>query len=241
MKKASFSFCILIVLAVVLAFGMTSCATTDTEERNLSSADCTYTLRYVLNLATDKAVPALFSDLNNYKVSMVPSDFEYLDQLRKTIPGMDRLLHLWEEDVLSYIMPFFDEVHTYLESMAQNYQFQNPVSMIEEGISSISEDIQKNREDEMAEVIRFRLSGLDTSAWKNVAIQYNTWASSRENLYGEENPRIDVTMSDEALISRLSYHLVDIYIRTLAFYEKLIRTTPDPVMDSVASYVLGLD
>ena len=241
MKKASFSFCILIVLAVVLAFGMTSCATTDTEERNLSSADCTYTLRYVLNLATDKAVPALFSDLNSYKVSMVPSDFEYLDQLRKTIPGMDRLLHLWEEDVLSYIMPFFDEVHTYLESMAQNYQFQNPVSMIEEGISSISEDIQKNREDEMAEVIRFRLSGLDTSAWKNVAIQYNTWASSRENLYGEENPRIDVTMSDEALISRLSYHLVDIYIRTLAFYEKLIRTTPDPAMDSVASYVLGLD
>lgn len=241
MKKASFSFCTLIVLAVVLAFGMTSCATTDTEERNLSSADCTYTLRYVLNLATDKAVPALFSDLNSYKVSMVPSDFEYLDQLRKTIPGMDRLLHLWEEDVLSYIMPFFDEVHTYLESMAQNYQFQNPVSMIEEGISSISEDIQKNREDEMAEVIRFRLSGLDTSAWKNVAIQYNTWASSRENLYGEENPRIDVTMSDEALISRLSYHLVDIYIRTLAFYEKLIRTTPDPAMDSVASYVLGLD
>ncbi|MBO6000880.1 MAG: hypothetical protein J6P81_03735 [Spirochaetales bacterium] len=241
MKKASFSFCILIVLAVVLAFGMTSCATTDTEERNLSSADCTYTLRYVLNLATDKAVPALFSDLNSYKVSMVPSDFEYLDQLRKTIPGMDRLLHLWEEDVLSYIMPFFDEVHTYLESMAQNYQFQNPVSMIEEGISSISEDIQKNREDEMAEVIRFRLSGLDTSAWKNVAIQYNTWASSRENLYGEDNPRIDVTMSDEALISRLSYHLVDIYIRTLAFYEKLIRTTPDPAMDSVASYVLGLD
>ena len=241
MKKASFSFCILIVLAVVLAFGMTSCATTDSEERNLSSADCTYTLRYVLNLATDKAVPALFSDLNSYKVSMVPSDFEYLDQLRKTIPGMDRLLHLWEEDVLSYIMPFFDEVHTYLESMAQNYQFQNPVSMIEEGISSISEDIQKNREDEMAEVIRFRLSGLDTSAWKNVAIQYNTWASSRENLYGEENPRIDVTMSDEALISRLSYHLVDIYIRTLAFYEKLIRTTPDPAMDSVASYVLGLD
>ncbi|MBO6049406.1 MAG: hypothetical protein J6W39_05460 [Spirochaetales bacterium] len=241
MKKASFSFCILIVLAVVLAFGMTSCATTDTEERNLSSADCTYTLRYVLNLATDKAVPALFSDLNSYKVSMVPSDFEYLDQLRKTIPGMDRLLHLWEEDVLSYIMPFFDEVHIYLESMAQNYQFQNPVSMIEEGISSISEDIQKNREDEMAEVIRFRLSGLDTSAWKNVAIQYNTWASSRENLYGEENPRIDVNMSDEALISRLSYHLVDIYIRTLAFYEKLIRTTPDPAMDSVASYVLGLD
>lgn len=241
MKKASFSFCILIVLAVVLAFGMTSCATTDTEERNLSSADCTYTLRYVLNLATDKAVPALFSDLNSYKVSMVPSDFEYLDQLRKTIPGMDRLLHLWEEDVLSYIMPFFDEVHTYLESMAQNYQFQNPVSMIEEGISSISDDIQKNREDEMAEVIRFRLSGLDTSAWKNVAIQYNTWASSRENLYGEDNPRIDVTMSDEALMSRLSYHLVDIYIRTLAFYEKLIRTTPDPAMDSVASYVLGLD
>ncbi|MGX8681374.1 MAG: hypothetical protein ACSW74_01825 [Spirochaetales bacterium] len=241
MKKASFSFCILIVLAVVLAFGMTSCATTDTEERNLSSADCTYTLSYVLNLATDKAVPALFSDLNNYKVSMVPSDFEYLDQLRKTIPGMDRLLHLWEEAVLSHIMPYFDEVHTYLNAMVQSYQFQNPVSMIEEGISSISEDIQKNREDEMAEVIRFRLSGLDTSAWKNVAIQYNTWASSRENLYGEENPRIDVTMSDEALISRLSYHMVDIYIRTLAFYEKLIRTTPDPAMDSVASYVLGLD
>ena len=241
MKKASFSFCILFLIAMVAAFGMTSCKSTDTEQRDLSSSDCLYTLSYVLNLATDKAVPALFSDLNNFKVSMVPSDFEYLDQLRKTIPGMDRLLHLWEEDVLSYIMPFFDEVHTYLNAMAQSYQFQNPVFLIEEGISSISEDIQKNRENEMAEVIRFRLSGLDTSAWKNVAIHYNAWASSRENLYGEKNPRIDVNMADENLISLLSYHLVDVYIRTLAFYEKLIRTTPDPAMDSVASYVLGLD
>lgn len=241
MRKASFDFFVLIVLAIAVVFEMTSCASADTEQRKLSSDDCLYTLNYVLNLATDKAVPALFSDLNSYKVSMVPSQFDYLDSLRKTIPGMDRLLHLWEEDVLSYIMPYFDEVHTYLDAMVQNYQFQNPVYMIESGIETISEDVKKNRGDEMAEVIRFRLSNLDTGAWKQVAVHYNTWASSRENLYGERNPRIDTSMSDEVLITLLSHHLVDVYIRTLAFYEKLIRTTPDPGMNSVASYVLGLD
>ena len=93
----------------------------------------------------------------------------------------------------------------------------------------------------MAQVIRLRLSGLDTGPWRNVAIHYNAWASSRENLYDESNPRIDIAMSDEALIGLLSRHLVDIYIRNLAFYERLIRTTPDPDMDPVASRVLGLD
>ena len=67
MKKASFSFCILFLIAMVASFGLTSCKSTDTEQRYLSSSDCLYTLSYVLNLATDKAVPALFSDLNNYK------------------------------------------------------------------------------------------------------------------------------------------------------------------------------
>ena len=240
MSKASSVFCALILLFVI-AFALTSCKTADTEERELSPDECLYTLNYVLDLATDRAIPALFSDINNYKISMVPSLYDFLNTLRPSIPGMDRLLHLWEEDVLSYIMPYFDEVHTYLEAMVQGYQFQNPVELIESGISSISEDIQAKRENEMAEVIRYRLTGLRTDAWRNVAIHYNAWASSRENLYGEKNPRIDTSMSDEALITLLSHHLVDIYIRTLSFYEKLIRTTPDPSMDPVVTRVLGLE
>ena len=241
MSKASSVCCIFLLLLFVAVFGLTSCKTAETQERELSADECIYTLNYVLNLATDKAIPALFSDFNNYKISMVPSLYDYLNSLRSEIPGMDRLLHLWEEDVLSYIMPYFDEVHTYLETMVQGYQFQNPVELIKSGISSISEDIQARRENEMAETIRYRLSGLKTEAWRNVAIHYNAWASSRENLYGEKNPRINVGITDDALITLLSHHLVDIYIRTLAFYEKLIRTTPDPTMDSVVTRVLGLE
>jgi len=240
MSKAS-SVCCFILLVFVIAFGLTSCETAETEQRELSADECLYTLNYVLKLATDRAIPALFSDINNYKISMVPFQYDFLNTLRPTIPGMDRLLHLWEEDVLSHIMPYFDEVHTYLEAMVQGYQFQNPVQLIESGISSISEDIRKNREAEMAEVIRYRLTGLNTEPWRNVAIHYNAWAISRENLYNEINPRISVDMSNDAIITLLSHHLVDIYIRTLAFYEKLIRTTPDPTMDSVVSRVLGID
>ena len=142
MSKASSVCCIFLLLLFVAVFGLTSCKTAETQERELSVDECIYTLNYVLNLATDKAIPALFSDFNNYKISMVPSLYDYLNSLRSDIPGMDRLLHLWEEDVLSYIMPYFDEVHTYLEAMVQGYQFQNPVELIESGISSISEDIQ---------------------------------------------------------------------------------------------------
>ena len=240
MSKAS-SVCCVFFLLIVILFGLTSCETTESEERELTADECLYTLNYVLDLATDRAIPALFSDINNYKISMVPFQYDFLNTLRPSIPGMDRLLHLWEEDVISHIMPYFDEVHTYLESMVQGYQFQNPVELIESGISSISEDIRKNREAEMSEIIRYRLIGLDTEPWKNVAIQYNAWASSRENLYNEINPRISIDMLDEALITLLSHHLVDIYIRTLAFYEKLIRTTPDPTMDTVVSRVLGID
>ena len=239
MSKAS-SVCCAIIL-IVIALGLTSCETADNNEKELSPDECLYTINYVLDKATDKAIPALFSDLNSYKVSMVPSQYDFLDSLRFSIPGMDRLLRLWEEDVISCLMPYFDEIHTYLEAMLRSYQFQNPVELIESGISSVSEDIQKNRGAEMAQVIRLRLSGLDTGPWRNVAIHYNAWASSRENLYDESNPRIDIAMSDEALIGLLSRHLVDIYIRNLAFYERLIRTTPDPDMDPVASRVLGLD
>ena len=241
MSKASFVRSATIILFLIVMFFMTACETTEIEESVLEPDECLYTLKYVLNQANDKAVPALFSDLINYKVSMVPAQFDYLDDLRKTIPGMDRLLDLWEVNVLSYIMPYFDEVYSYLGTMVENYQFQNPVALIEEGISSISEDVQKNRENEMAEVIRFRLVGLDTTSWKQVAIHYNAWASSRENLYSEKNPRIDLNMPDGTLITLLSHHLVDVYIRTLSFYEKLIRTTPDPSMNSVAARVLGLE
>jgi len=240
MSKAS-SVCCALILLFVIAFGLTSCETAETEKRELSADECLYTLNYVLNLATDRAIPALFSDFNSFKISMVPFQYDFLNTLRPSIPGMDRLLHLWEEEVITYIMPYFDEVHTYLETMVQGYQFQNPVELIESGIASISEDIRKNRENEMAEVIRYRLTGLNTEPWKNVAIHYNAWASSRENLYGEKNPRINVGITDDALITLLSHHLVDIYIRTLAFYEKLIRTTPDPTMDSVVTRVLGLE
>ena len=240
MSKAS-SVCCALILLFVIAFGLTSCETAETEKRELSADECLYTLNYVLNLATDRAIPALFSDFNSFKISMVPFQYDFLNTLRPSIPGMDRLLHLWEEDVSTYIMPYFDEVYIYLETMVQDYQFQNPVELIESGIASISEDIRKNRENEMAEVIRYRLTGLNTEPWRNVAIHYNAWASSRENLYGEKNPRINVGITDDALITLLSHHLVDIYIRTLAFYEKLIRTTPDPTMDSVVTRVLGLE
>ena len=53
MSKAS-SVCCALILLFVIAFGLTSCETAETEKRELSADECLYTLNYVLNLATDR-------------------------------------------------------------------------------------------------------------------------------------------------------------------------------------------
>lgn len=231
--------CLLAVITIVLVL-LASCATSDAD-RVFSEEECRHTLEMVLTQATDTAIPALFVDINNYKISMVPSRFSYLDNLRMTIPGMDRLLHQWESDVLSYIFPYFEEFSVYLETLANNYEFTDPVGLINAGAGSVSDDIRKTHGEEMAALTKQRLEGLDTGTWAKIVTQYNSWAKSMDNLYGQKYPAIDPDMPYETLILLIAHHLADVYLNTLTLYEVLIRTTPDPDMDPVAARILGLE
>ena len=229
----------LVALAISMLV-LTSCASSN-KERTLSEDECRYTLDLVFRQANDSAVPEMFIAMNELDDSMVMSEYSFLNDLRHTIPGMDRLLMLWELAVSSSVIPSFDLFSSYLTTMADEVVYPNPVQMIESGTDSISLFILADKGDSMALVIRDHLLNLDVSPWREVAVQYNSWASTREKLYGEQAPRIDADMDSKEIIALLSHRLVEIYISYLRKEEMMIRTTPNADMDPVASRVLGLD
>ncbi|MBR4427106.1 MAG: hypothetical protein IKS77_05340 [Spirochaetales bacterium] len=229
----------LVALAISMLV-LTSCASSN-KERTLSEDECRYTLDLVFRQANDSAVPEMFIAMNELDDSMVMSEYSFLNDLRHTIPGMDRLLMLWELAVSSSVIPSFDLFSSYLTTMADEVVYPNPVQMIESGTDSISLFILADKGDSMALVIRDHLLNLDVSPWREVAVQYNSWASTREKLYGEQAPRIDADMDSKEIIALLSHRLVEIYISYLRKEEMMIRTTPNADMDPVAARVLGLD
>ena len=229
----------LVALAISMLV-LTSCASSN-KERTLSEDECRYTLDLVFRQANDSAVPEMFIAMNELDDSMVMSEYSFLNDLRHTIPGMDRLLMQWELAVSSSVIPSFDLFSSYLTTMADEVVYPNPVQMIESGTDSISLFILADKGDSMALVIRDHLLNLDVSPWREVAVQYNSWASTREKLYGEQAPRIDADMDSKEIIALLSHRLVEIYISYLRKEEMMIRTTPNADMDPVASRVLGLD
>ena len=229
----------LVTLAIFMLV-LTSCASSN-KERTLSEDECRYTLDLVFRQANDSAVPEMFIAMNELDDSMVMSEYSFLNDLRHTIPGMDRLLMQWELAVSSSVIPSFDLFSSYLTTMADEVVYPNPVQMIESGTDSISLFILADKGDSMALVIRDHLLNLDVSPWREVAVQYNSWASTREKLYGEQAPRIDADMDSKEIIALLSHRLVEIYISYLRKEEMMIRTTPNADMDPVAARVLGLD
>ena len=238
MRKA---FAAVLVTAALSMLLLASCKTTAKTDRVLSEDECSYTLKLVLQEATDRAIPDMFLSMNELKDSMVMSDYGFLNDLRLTIPGMDRLLYRWDANVTASVLPSFDLFSSYLETMAEDIVFTEPVSMVVSGLTSISDFLLETEGKRMADVIGDQLTGLDVQPWRQVAIQYNSWASTREKLYGEKAPRIDDKMADQAIIEKLSSRLVEIYIDHLKSAEVLIRTTPNANMDPVAARVLGLE
>ena len=237
MRKALLSALFILAMTMLV---LTSCASSK-KDRTLSEDDCRYTLDLVFRQANDRAVPEMFIEMNEQRVSMVMSDYSFLNDMRDTIPGMDRLLKQWELIVTSNVIPSFDLFSSYLSAMADEIVYPNPVEMIESRTDSISQFILEDKGQSMAMVVKDHLLDLDVSTWRQVAIQYNSWASTREKLYGENAPRIDAEMASEDIIALLSHRLVEIYISYLSQEEMMIRTTPDADMDPVAARVLGLD
>lgn len=229
----------LVALSIIMLV-LTSCASSN-KERTLSEDECSYTLDLVFRQANYNAVPEMFIALNELEDSMVMSEYSFLNDLRQTIPGMDRLLRQWELVVASSVIPSFDLFSSYLTNMADELVYPNPVQMIESGTDSISTFILEDKGDSMALVAKDHLQDLDVSVWREVAVQYNSWASTREKLYGEQAPRIDAEMEASQIIALLSHRLVEIYISYLRKEEIMIRTTPNADMDPVAARVLGLD
>ena len=113
--------------------------------------------------------------------------------------------------------------------------------MVEQSSFSISQFLMESEGPGMATVVRDHLPDLDVKVWRQIAVQYNSWAATRERLYGETGERIDANMSSEDIITLLSQRLVEIYIRYLSSAEIMIRTTPNADMDPVAARVLNLE
>ena len=198
-------------------------------------------MKLVLQQATDKAIPEMFLALNEAKDNMVPEVYSFLNSLRSTIPGMDRLLSQWERAVCDSLLPSYDTLSSDLEDMVDSIEFTDPVEMVLSSPMSITDFLLQTQLERMSLGVQVRLGNLDTKPWRQVAVQYNSWASTREKLYGESSERIDAQMSDSDLVALLSSHIVRLYLDYLADAEILVRTTPNADMDPIEARVLGLE
>ena len=237
MRKTLAILALIAISTILLA----SCSSTSNGEMTYSEDECIHTLDIVLRQATDRAIPEMFLALNEYRDSMVPERYGFLNDLRYTIPGMDMLLSRWEQTVCEGILPSYDILSTHLEEMVNDMEYTDPVGLIKGSLTSISIFLKESRGDAMALDVKDRLTSLDVDPWRQVAVQYNSWVSTREKLYGEKSERIDDEMPSDEVISLVSARIVELYIEYLADAETLVRTTPNADMDPVAARVLGLE
>ena len=229
---------LLIILSLLL---LASCATSSGSDGTYSREDCNYTLMYVLGRASTQALSDLFLSMNEFNESMVPTEYAFLQAERYEIPGMDRLLDEWARTTTAFILPVYDSFSDYITYVVYSTEFEDPVKMVSSGASSISEYMLKTRGDEIARRISANIGDMDVSVWSDVAIQYNAWATTRDKLLGENNPRIDTDLTADQVRDIFSVHFMKLFMGALQRAEVLIRTTPDANMDSTAARVLGLD
>ena len=93
---------------------------------------------------------------------------------------------------------------------------------------------------ESSSCIRDNLTEPDPTYWNEAVQQYNAWVITGSLLSGSSAQTISAPSDTEGVADMLADHLADLYFRSLASAETLIRTTPDPQMDNLAAQVLGL-
>ena len=216
---------------------LASCATGGP---SFSDAEVDYTMHYVLEKAEEQTVSGLFMKLNNFTEPMVPDEYYIMVRMRDVIPGMNGILNNWARQTSAYILGFYDSFREYSRGMALSQVFTDPRGLLGSGTSSTSIYMRRQHYSEVQKFIRKNLTAPDPTYWNEAVLQYNAWVDTGSLLTGQTPQTLSAPSDQEGVADMLADYLTDLYFRSLASAETLIRTTPDPQMDSLAAQVLGL-
>jgi hypothetical protein len=230
---ASAAIAVMMICISILA----SCATGGPA---FTDAEVDYTIHYVLEKAEEQAVSDLFMKLNRFTEPMVPDEYYIMVRMRDTIPGMNGILNNWARQTSAYVLGFYDSFREYSRNLAQSQTFTDPRALLGSGSSAASLYLKRLHYNEVRQIIRDNLTEPDPTYWNEAVLQYNAWINTGSLLNGQTPRTISAPSDTDAVADMLADYLADLYFRTLASTETLIRTTPDPQMDSLAAQVLGL-
>lgn len=236
-KRTAAPFAAIAVILVSILL-LVSCATGGTSA--FSDADVDYTMHYVLEKAGEQTVSDLFMMLNRLTEPMVPEEYGVMVEMRNVIPGMNGILNDWALQISTYVLGFYDRFREYSDNLVRSQVFTDPQELLVSGSNSISVLMKELHSDEVRRTIRSNLTSPDPEYWNEAVQQYNAWVITGSLLNGNTQQTISAPSDTEAVADMLADHLTDLYFRGLESAETLIRTTPDPQMDSLAAQVLGL-
>ena len=227
-----------VLLGIILLL-LVSCRTSNNSE-TYTAEQYDYALHLVLDQAQERATSDMFRQFNEFSESMIPEQYSNVGRFRDDIPGMNLLIRNWSEASILYVLQFYGSLTDYVEVLKGRIVFRNPKALLEAGDDSISVLYSSLYLDDLADVISRNIQDMDFTPWRKTLIQYNTWASTRNKLYGEDNELLDAEIQTEELVTAFSYHIANLFFEHLAASEVLIRTTPDLSMDPIEARVLDL-
>lgn len=237
MKKRTAAPSAVIAMLIVCITLLASCATGGPA---FSDAEVDYTMHYVLEKAAEQTVSGLFMKLNDFSEPMVPQEYDVMVQMRNVIPGMNSILNNWARQASTYVLGFFDRFREYCSDMVLSQVFTDPRALLDSGSSSTSLYMRRQHYSEIRQIIRENLTTPDPTYWNEAVLQFNAWVATGGLLDREPQQALSAPSDAEGVADMLADYLANLYFRDLASAEALIRTTPDPQMDSLAEQVLGL-
>jgi len=236
MRKVSFLTVLLLASLMLL---LPSCRSTVTEVE-FTDEEYDQVLNLVLDKARSDSIIDIFKSLNEGSEDMIPSEFEFFEEYRYQVPGLDGILKNWAQTTMNHLVPSFDIFQQFVTELFSSVQAPNSRELLESGETSISDYYEAQCSDALYQNIYEFNAGLQVTELREAIVQYAAWSSTRALLYNTENPSVSTSHTDDELRALVSEYLVDLFFSYLSRHESMFRTTPDPEMDSLAAAILGL-
>ncbi len=223
----------ILVTALVL---LVSCSTTSGAE--FTDEQYKTVAQSVLSETLSQTTTNLFLQINDYSLKMVHNDYRALLEYRDTIPGLDRILRQWDQYVSESLIQFFDTFKDYVQTLADGVQITDARALLTGQSNSITIYVKSLVYNQFYSSIRPSLEGMDTSLWDAALMQYRAWQSTQSKLGNDDYPTLP---SDRDALDVLADHLTMVFFQSMSTAETLVRTTPDPNMDTTMAQILGID
>lgn len=199
-----------------------------------SEKDADEAMHLTVERAIDSTNTRFFQKLstNNY----VPDYYIALIEKQNEIPGMKKLIELWNNEVNTVLTQEKEEISSQILTFAQSVEFENPKALVEESDTSGSNQLIQKYSNEFKDLLSSVLEKLDGSKLETIVKHYNAWVISQNYINKTYIPQLNVIDYKSSIVEKAYTY----YTETLMMFEELYRTTPDPFTEEVCQKVFGI-